>query len=659
MSWLADVVFYLTWSLGGLTGLSLLKGAFSVALVAVLWRTSRLKNAESVLGPLVGATIIVIALFALKFRFFLRPHLFELLLLPLSIHLLLTRRWEPLVILWLSLIQVFWVNLHGSFLVGLALPLVFAGTDLLGGLISRRLPDPEELKRMIATPVALILATLVNPRGVYVFEAPAQLARWGDEMVTLGEFQPLTLSSLTGFAAQYTWGFSLLVLLGLAVLAVKVLRRKPPDSIEIILFLLFLSFPLVGGVRFIAEFVVVSTPLLIRWWIDVLPAFRRSPTVSWSEIGLGIGLLPIWWIMVLNNPIYEVGLGEKEGKFPAAAVRFLDTVEPRGAVFNSIGFGGYLMWHRPDAPVFIDGRVPVYPRDFYRRYLDAHTDEQAWAEIETDHAPQVIVLEYLTDLSGKERMPVIEGRDGWALVFWDPVSKVYLKRGQTNDEIIAKEELRWARPNYHSFDHLLAVTRNPLAVDEAITEFRKLLEWEPANTEAVLGLAFVSAFGPDPDWATALATLRADGSGEASTGVLRIIECRALLGSGSPDAHTACAGLEQLTVGFDPGAAEALRATLTARQQVVQRLDAEAVQHSVEGRIEEAEAAFEEAIALDPSNPVAFVNRGLMWERQGELEWALEDFIEARRRASPGWTALVTVERLIRDTEASLRANEP
>ena len=180
-----------------------------------------------------------------------------------------------------------------------------------------------------------------------------------------------------------------------------------------------------------------------------------------------------------------------------------------------------------------------------------------------------------------------------------------------------------------------------------------------ALTDAGKGVAFVSAFGPDPDWGTALATLRADGSGEASTGVLRIIECRALLGSDSPDAHGVCAGLEQLAVGFDPGAAEALRVTLTARQQVVQRLDQEAVQHSVEGRIEEAEAAFEEAMALDPSNPVAFVNRGLMWERQGELERALEDFLEARRLAPTGWTALGTVERLIRDTEASLRANEP
>jgi tetratricopeptide (TPR) repeat protein len=653
MSWMADVLFFTVWRLSGLTGLTLLKAAFSVALVVVLWRTSRVGECRGRHAPFVAATLIVVALFALKFRFFMRPHLFELLLLPWAVHLLHRDRWSRPMLLRLFVLQVLWTNLHGSFLMGLGLPVLFFAVDAARGLFARSRITVRDLRGFAVTWVAVFAATLVNPRGIGVFTAPAQLARWGSEMATLGEYQPLTWSSLSGFALQYTWGFSLLVVLGASALAVLVVRRIGPGWHDAVLFLMFLILPIVGGVRFIAEFAVVSTPILIRWWVRAVPPSLGRRIAVWVNAVLAVALVPMWWILVFRNPVYEVGLGEKEGKFPLAAVRFLEAERPRGDIFNSIGFGGYLMWNLPGTRVFIDGRVPVYPREFYRRYIDAHTDEPTWEAVQADYAPQVAVLEYLTDLIGKERMPVLEASTEWALVFWDLVGKVYVKRGESNVQLVSEHELRWALPAYYAVDHLGAAIADPARAAEAVAEYRRLLARAPANSEAALGLSYLLTFGPEPDWTAALDALRSPERERPSVPLAGVVECRALVGLRAEGSDAACAEIDGL-VTFDPTTSATRQIALAARLAAVRTLDEAGVALSMEGRIDEALAKFDSAISLNRSNPVVYVNRGLMHEREGHPELALEDFLNARRLAPTGWPQAAVLEQLISDLKAVL-----
>jgi hypothetical protein len=346
-----------------------------------------------------------------------------------------------------------------------------------------------------------------------------------------------------------------------------------------------------------AESVVISTPILIRWWVRAVPLSLGPRIAVWANAALAIALVPLWWILIFRNPVYEVGLGEKEGKFPSAAVGFIEAERPRGNIFNSIGFGGYLMWNLPGTRVFIDGRVPVYPREFYRRYIDAHTNEPSWEAVQAEYAPQVAVLEYLTDLIGKERMPVLEAGDEWVLVFWDRVSKVYVKRGESNARLVSEQGLRWALPAYYAVDHLGPALADPVAAAAAVAEYGRVLAWAPANSEAALGLSYLLTFGPEPDWTAALEALERPERERPGVPLADVVECRALVGLRADGTDAACAEIDRL-VTFDRTTSATRRIALAARLAAVRELDDAAVALSLEGLVDEALAKF--ARPLEP-----------------------------------------------------------
>jgi hypothetical protein len=542
-NWLAGLMFYLIWRVGGIEGLTLAKGLFSVILFSLLWLASWNRGAHHRAFGLVTAAILVVGAFGLKFRLFLRPHLLEFLLLAGALLLLHRYRWRilPLVPA-LAALQLLWVNIHGSFPLGLALPVLFLVGDTLDCLTGRPIDLRRAAKVAVLTVAALLTVTVLNPAGLEGLTDPFILMGRGESLSTIGEFQPLKLVHLTGFGIGYTWGYSALALLGLAGLAGSLLRGRRPPAWEPILFSVFLVLPPIVGVRFIAEFVVVACPLVIGWWLALLPS-RTEESKAWpaAEIVLGVLLLPLWWFSIAQNPIYRVGLGVKPDKFPAQAVEFLEKTRPPGLIFNSIGFGGYLIWHLPSYKVFIDGRTTVYSDDFYRLYRRAAIEPTAWAQIEETFVPTVVILQYLTDLARREQMPHLENNPAWALVFWDPVAKIYLKRIPANAKLIGRYEYRWARPAYFKLNHLVGVLSNRENTRRALHEFRGAISDNDRNAEAYLGLAFLDSFGPEPDWNEGLEAARRALQLKPWLAKAHATACRAHLGRGERElAQVAC-----------------------------------------------------------------------------------------------------------------------
>jgi hypothetical protein len=52
--------------------------------------------------------------------------------------------------------------------------------------------------------------------------------------------------------------------------------------------------------------------------------------------------------------------GGSQNSYPAGAVAYLKTHLPKGNIFSSYGWGGYLIWQLPEKKVFIDGRMPSW-----------------------------------------------------------------------------------------------------------------------------------------------------------------------------------------------------------------------------------------------------------------------------------------------------------
>src|SRR5438067_11418303 len=137
--WLAGLILFGVWRLGGYELLVVLRAAIAAAAFGLVYVGCRRYGAT----PAVGGLCTLLAMPLVNVGLSLRPQI--LALIPFLLYLEGTRHAAPPHSGWgrlrssLPLVMVFWVNVHGSFLFGLGL----AGIALLGRvaeLLRRRLP---------------------------------------------------------------------------------------------------------------------------------------------------------------------------------------------------------------------------------------------------------------------------------------------------------------------------------------------------------------------------------------------------------------------------------------------------------------------------------------------------------------------------------------
>src|ERR1700733_245332 len=58
-------------------------------------------------------------------------------------------------------------------------------------------------------------------------------------------------------------------------------------------------------------------------------------------------------------------------RYPNKALPFLDNFHPDGNLFNEFTWGGFLIWHEHQIPVFMDSRVDIFEYNgTFKDYLD-------------------------------------------------------------------------------------------------------------------------------------------------------------------------------------------------------------------------------------------------------------------------------------------------
>jgi hypothetical protein len=196
-----------------------------------------------------------------------------------------------------------------------------------------------------------------------------------------------------------------LILVGLTVMAWQAIR-----------FLLILG-PIGGAIV-----AVVLAPIIGA----TAPGRRLSPILARlgrpRSGGLGaanrvlIGLLVVVGLGVTLARVHP-GAQEREiaMRLPVAAVEWMDANDPGDRIFNRYEWGGYIGQHRPDEPIFMDGRADVYGNELLELYVSV---------IGVRDDPQVVFDRYAID-------HVIVPPD-WELAAWLDASASW-ERAYTDD----------------------------------------------------------------------------------------------------------------------------------------------------------------------------------------------------------------------------------
>lgn len=491
-SWLAGVVYHLAERVAGFAGVQLLNAAIIAAVFALVFATAQLFSEGPEDAPLT-AVLVVLAVFAARFRLGARPHVLEYLLLAVDLRVLQSLRARGRGPLWvLPLAQVVWVNVHGSHILGIALPLLFLVGDAGQRLLRGRGPWAEPRigagspRALAAVAVANCAASLLNPAGWRSLQFPFSVASMRGYMDRIGEWQPITLDLLFGNGARYTWAFTAMAVIAVASIVATVASRRL--ALTDLLLLGTLGLLAFRGVRLIPEFAIATVPIVVRGLGPVFARWeRRRRAMRWGAVGaltLALALAPL-------DPAYAYGLGVKERIFPGRAVAFARASGVTGNVFNSFAFGDYLVHRWPERKVYIHGRNEVFPVDFYEEYLSAHKDAALFARLAKRWGIEWILLEYeLTDYARREVMTHLASNPEWVPIYWDRVAVIYVRAGGANSGIAARQGFRVIRPAWFDFSYLDGLVQRGMG-PLALAELEELLARAPDNEEAWLARGYV------------------------------------------------------------------------------------------------------------------------------------------------------------------------
>jgi hypothetical protein len=347
-SWLAQVLYALSYNLAGWTGPVLL-AASSIAATFALF--------TFILGrriPAVYAVAVALAVLVLSMGHFLaRPHVLVLpiMLVWASGLMSASGRGEapsPWLLPWIAL----WANLHGGFVFGLVLVGAF-GLDALWN--ADRAARRSLALRWAAFGIAAVVACCATPYGWGSILAARKILDLGELLHLIYEWMPANFSRFGAFE------MAILALIGGALYSGV---KLSPPRIALVLGLLHMALSHVRNIEIFALLlpIVVLAPVASQFALR--PAWRARSFPPAPVMATVLCLLGGWtWLLAAN-----AAFAPPESQSPAAAVDALKAHHPK-RVLNDLPFGGYLIWRQ--IPVFVDGRAELYGEAFDVAYYRA------------------------------------------------------------------------------------------------------------------------------------------------------------------------------------------------------------------------------------------------------------------------------------------------
>jgi hypothetical protein len=349
--WLGDVLFGAVARAAGVPGLEALLVILGGAVILALYYFASLRSANSKAGFVAASALLVFA----TASFSLRPQMLGYLFLILTLTCLeLFRQGKRWALWFVPVIMLLWVNSHGSWIIGMGALFVYWMSGLVdfnvGGIETRRWTMNERI-RLSFTFLLSLAALPITPYGTRVAVSPFEFAfSLPLNVADIQEWQPMPFN-LTG-------GKIFLVLL-LGFILVQTVYRFRWHLAEFALFL-FGTMMACLHIRFVLIFVPFTAPLLATIIARWMPPYDRAK----DKFVLNAALMAC----VAAAVIYFFPSGAQLNRivahqFPVNAVAYLDQHPAPEPMYNTYGFGGYLVWARgPEHKVFIDGRGDVYER---------------------------------------------------------------------------------------------------------------------------------------------------------------------------------------------------------------------------------------------------------------------------------------------------------
>jgi hypothetical protein len=422
--WLGDVVFAAVYRISGLRGLEALLVVLASAVILALYAFATLRCGNSKAGFVAAGVLLTLA----NASFNLRPQMMGYLFLILTLIALERFRQGMQRAVWmLPVLFMLWINSHGSWIIGLGVVALYIACGLVsfqvGSLGAQRWSRSERL-RLEAVFMLLLAAVAVTPYG-------ARLAAYP---FTVASSLPISVANILEWQVMpfNLPGGKMFLVLVLGFFLAQMAFRLSWHAYEILLFLFGTAMACLH-VRFLLLFVPffapLMAPILARW----TPAYNKAKDQYLINFVLMAGIV----IAVVHYFPSRSDMNKKVAdQFPVQALAYMQQHSVPGPLFNSYGFGGYMV--EAGYKTFIDGRSELFEETgVLDDYMHITMLKPGAMQVLNEYGIRSCLLQRDEPLA-----TVLASIPDWQKVYSDGVSALYVKRdggdvhGQTAAESV-------------------------------------------------------------------------------------------------------------------------------------------------------------------------------------------------------------------------------
>lgn len=390
--WLGEVAMALAHRAGGFDALVL--GAVTIVAAVFAWLAVRFLRTG--LHPVAAGAVVLLALAAAASHFHVRPHLFTIAGMAITVAMLVdvdAGRYSLRRLAWLVPLFVVWTNVHGGVLGGMAT----VGLAACGWVAARVIGMPSPVRTgtdaawVLGIAAACGLTAFVNPYGTDLIRTWHVIMGAPELKLIIQEHSPLDPTQ------PYAWP-----VLGLAALYLGLLAGVPLRQWRVswLLPLVWLSLaydrvrhaPLFAVVCLVVAAAVWPHTRWAVWLARHRPDFYQPPTEEtctplWANLWLpAAAVLTAFFLQIgkVEVPVIGAGWARHDPRlWPVELIDVLKEHEPHSGVgnhlFNDYTDGGFVIYHAPGYKVFVDDRCEVFGGPWLLDFVRAGSEDTAGA----------------------------------------------------------------------------------------------------------------------------------------------------------------------------------------------------------------------------------------------------------------------------------------
>lgn len=427
-SWAAELLIFASYQLLGLYGVSLLFAATSTASLFFIAKATPILNNNQISYPLfIIAAPLVHAVAGERVRDF------GLLFFSLFYLLFVKFNYQNSRLIWLTpLIFFFWVNFHGSFVLGISSFLILIATSHI--LAKNKKIQIKKTKTLLAVLIVSLSTTLANPYFVRAWQQALTMSINSFSQVSKinADWGPLISLHTTG------WIFATFVAI---ILLLTVFFKTKVDTFQKILVFVFFIFSLLMS-RFSLSLLVFFIPAAHQVILEIQKKLSSQITNSFSVKTSTIALFTVLFLTIIKN-LADINFAYSSlenyskslaAKFPKeftsqiwshqASIYFQENLKSR-RVLNEGNWGGYLLLQNPNLKVFYWGAMDNFftdGRSFAYEYLDIVMGAPDWQEKIEEYQIDAVFLPLNYPL-----VSILKHHPNWQTVYEDSQAVILIK----------------------------------------------------------------------------------------------------------------------------------------------------------------------------------------------------------------------------------------